>query len=193
MEMRIISDNFWVNNLKSNLTDIKLSFYYRMWKTRIYKHGGISKYSKIKILDVGCGYGYFLKCLERWLLNAEIYGIDIDEQRLTLASQRLSRTKLIRQDAHTLLFSDKYFDVVTALQLLEHLEKPEEFLMEANRILKNNGLLIIATPNPSGIAARLLKEKWHGYNSEHISLKNPQNWRLLLQDLSIYWKTEQPG
>lgn len=184
MEVRNIFNNFWLNT-KSCISELKLGIYYRMWKKRIYKYGGYQRGSKIMILDAGCGCGHFLKWLERYFPYAAIYGIDLDEQKLTIASQRLKITKLINQDVHNLPFKDETFEIVSALQILEHLEEPEIFLREVNRILKNNGLLIIATPNPSGIAVKLLKEKWHGYNTEHISLKPPDEWKIILKNLGF--------
>jgi hypothetical protein len=43
--------------------------------------------------------------------------------------------------------------------------------------LKTKGLLIISTPNPKGIPARVLGKKWQGYRYDHISLRSPQHWR----------------
>jgi ubiquinone/menaquinone biosynthesis C-methylase UbiE len=156
-----------------------------MWKRRIYRYGGYNRNSKIRILDVGCGEGYFLKCIEKWFPNAEIYGLDIDDNKLYLASGRLNSAKLKKYDAHKLPFPDDSFDIVSAIQILEHLETPELLLREANRILRNGGILIIATPNPAGIAARVLRNRWHSYIPEHISLGTPKEWRVRVQRIGF--------
>lgn len=49
-------------------------------------------------------------------------------------------------------------------------------------MLKANGLFLIATPNPCGFPAQILKKKWRGFSPEHISLKTPYEWRNILED-----------
>jgi len=86
----------------------------------------------------------------------------------------------MKQDGHELPFGDNTFDVLCSFQVIEHLEKPEHFFKEANRVLKKDGLLIISTPNPEGIPAKRLKHKWQGYRFDHISLKTPEQWKNIL-------------
>ncbi|MGQ9847421.1 MAG: class I SAM-dependent methyltransferase, partial [Bacteroidales bacterium] len=140
-----------------------------------------SVYSKIKILDVGCCEVFLLKCMDRWFPKSEFYGLDANDEKLKLALQKLKRTKILKHDAHKLPFPNNSFDVISALQVLEHLTEPELFLYECNRVLKSNKFLLIATPNPTGIPAKILKKKWHGYISEHISLKSPMGWNEILK------------
>jgi SAM-dependent methyltransferase len=74
---------------------------------------------------------------------------------------------------------------VAALQVVEHLERPQAFFEEAHRVLKHGGLLIIATPNPEGIPAKMLGKKWQGFRYDHISLKTPSEWRDLLKEVGF--------
>ena len=98
------------------------------------------------------------------------------------AKEYLQKTKLVRCDAHDLPFSNESFDVIVSLQVIEHLKKPESFFKETKRVLKKEGVLIISTPNPSGIPARVLKHKWQGIRFDHISLKTPEQWREILNN-----------
>ncbi|HEC32211.1 MAG TPA: class I SAM-dependent methyltransferase, partial [Deltaproteobacteria bacterium] len=96
--------------------------------------------SNFKLLEVGCGPGYFLRCLERWYPKCEAVGTDIDQGLIEHAKKYLRKTKLIRHDAHNLPFDNESFDVLCSLQVIEHLEKPESFFKEANRVLKKEAV-----------------------------------------------------
>lgn len=79
--------------------------------------------------------------------------------------------------------SDATFDLVIALHLVEHLPQPARFFAEARRVLRGEGLLIIATPNPTGIGARVMGKWWTGWrDTGHINLNPPAYWRELICD-----------
>lgn len=90
------------------------------------------------------------------LLNAgiEVVGLDIIESWIKEKKAKFERypnLKLVCADAHYLPFKDEVFDVVTMIELIEHLNKPDLALKETYRCLKNNGKLILSTPNALGI------------------------------------------
>jgi ubiquinone/menaquinone biosynthesis C-methylase UbiE len=168
------------SKIKNYFYSFKTSVAYTVWKRKLRKYGYFYKNSKFKLLEVGCGPGYFLRCVERWFPKSEIYGLDIDESIIKFASVNVKKTKLISHDGHILPFPDKNFDVICSLQVIEHLEKPQSFFTEANRVLKDKGILIIATPNPEGVPAKMLKDKWQGFRDDHISLRRPREWRQVI-------------
>ncbi len=131
---------------------------------------------------MGCGAGYFLNRVEKWFPNAEITGIDIDKELKEFAASHLRSTQLIRYDGHSLPFEGETMDVVSALQVVEHLERPESFINEASRILRKGGFILLSTPNPVGISAITLRSRWQGYRDDHISLKEPKEWNRILTD-----------
>ena len=180
MEVKTESPYLPKGKLETPFLKIKISIAYRVWKRKLKKYGGFDKSSNFKVIEVGCGPGYFLKCIEKWFPKSEIFGLDIDKSLLEFAASHIKRTKLITHDGHRLPFPDNVFNVVCALQVIEHLEKPESFFTEANRVLKNKGILIIATPNPEGIPAKTLKDKWQGFRYDHISLKSPKEWKQVI-------------
>jgi ubiquinone/menaquinone biosynthesis C-methylase UbiE len=161
---------------------LKTSIAYRVWGKKLRKYGNFHLGSSFNLLEVGCGSGYFLQYIKRRFPACEIHGIDIEKVFLDFARNRIKSVKLFLHDAQQLPFSKGNYDVVCSIQVVEHLEDPATFFEEARRVLKVNGLLIIATPNPSGIPARLLKDRWQGYRYDHVSLKTPQQWRKLMGD-----------
>ncbi len=117
-----------------------------------------------KILNAGCGYGKISKLLnDRGL---EVVNFDIDVERLKQAKKLT--TNLIRADAHMMPFKDGVFDCVIATALIEHLKSPETFLEECVRVLKNDGRLLIETPNKI-LYNLLIKIGKANYDPTHIN------------------------
>lgn len=97
------------------------------------------------ILDVGCGAGFL--CNELALKGYQVSGIDLSTESLKVARQ-YDRTRSVDYqiaDAYQLPFADHTMDVVTCLDFLEHVEKPEEIIKECARVLKPNGLFFFHT------------------------------------------------
>jgi ubiquinone/menaquinone biosynthesis C-methylase UbiE len=84
-----------------------------------------------RMLDIGCGDGYFLKRQNKII---ERYGLD----------KRLGDPVTSKLD-----FPDEYFDYVTMLAVIEHLDNVEEILAEIHRVLRPQGRLIFTTPKES--------------------------------------------
>ena len=96
-----------------------------------------------RILDVGCGNGYFLADLREHGYE-DILGIDIIPQAITDTGNR--GIKALLMNAHKTEFEDNDFDVITGAHVIEHSPKPAVFLNELKRILKPDGLLFIEIP-----------------------------------------------
>jgi SAM-dependent methyltransferase len=132
-------------------------------------------------VDIGCGPGFLLACLEKWFPNAELIGVDASDQLLDVAKSRCKAMKALKGDACSLPLADASVDVLFALHVVEHLPRPADFLHEAHRVLRPGGLLVMATPNPEGLGAKIMKQKWSGYSDPtHISLNGPPFWRQVL-------------
>jgi len=97
------------------------------------------------VLDAACGVGYGSYFLSKEA--KEISGVDICEEAITYAKLHYQRDNMVFKvmDIHSLDFPDGYFDMACSFETLEHLEKPEDFLAEIRRVLKDEGRLIIST------------------------------------------------
>lgn len=102
---------------------------------------------KAEILDVGCGGGFLANELAQ--ADYQVTGVDLSEPSLEQA-RTLDLTKSVRYlkaDAYALPFSTASFDVVTCLDFLEHVSKPEQVIKEISRVLRPGGLLVYHTFN----------------------------------------------
>ncbi|MBI4739626.1 class I SAM-dependent methyltransferase [Candidatus Woesearchaeota archaeon] len=89
-----------------------------------------------KALDVGCREGYQTKWLEK--KGYEVTSIDIEKKyeacRIVDVNKRLP-------------FDDRSFDLIWCSEVIEHLDNPQKTLQEFRRVLRNDGRIIITTPN----------------------------------------------
>lgn len=127
-------------------------------RIRLDKVGRINRWDKgSRIIDIGCGRGYFLYSLKGrgW----ETYGIEISDDSFSYARDKLGLT-VYNKDIKDCSFPDEYFDLVTLWHVFEHLRAPSTYLTEIHRVLKKDGILIIALPNFDSLQSRLAKERW---------------------------------
>jgi SAM-dependent methyltransferase len=98
------------------------------------------------VLEVGCGAGQGLGYLAK--RAKRVFGGDYTEKLIKEAKQYYKeRVPLLRLDAHFLPFRDQSFDIVILYEAIYYLIQPEHFFDEARRVLRKEGLLLIATVN----------------------------------------------
>ena len=97
--------------------------------------------SALKILDVGCGTGANLEMLKKY---GESEGVDVSDDALEFCKSK--GLKVHKGLAEELPFADETFDLVTALDVIEHLDDDIAGLKEMFRILKKGGKTLIFVP-----------------------------------------------
>lgn len=109
-----------------------------------------------RILDIGCGYGNFL----RWASHrgyTDLEGIDLSQEQVDLA-QRLCPAARITCDTWQAYLDGKegQYDLIASLDVIEHLTRDEiiAFLDGSRAALKPGGALLLQTINGEGLTAR---------------------------------------
>ena len=96
-----------------------------------------------RILDVGCGIGYFLG--EAKKRGWEVYGTELSEESAKICSDKgISVQQVKIKEAQ---FGTEMFDVITSFEVIEHINNPQEELSVFKSILRKGGLVYITTPN----------------------------------------------
>jgi 2-polyprenyl-3-methyl-5-hydroxy-6-metoxy-1,4-benzoquinol methylase len=102
------------------------------------------------VLDIGCGTGAWISRL-RANGFSRLHGIDRDISQFGLRDVTIWQADLDTADWGT---KDLLFDLITMIEVLEHLENPGAVLRKLSRMLVNDGYLLITTPNLHSVAAR---------------------------------------
>jgi SAM-dependent methyltransferase len=97
------------------------------------------------VLEAGCGEGYGAALLAR--TARLVIGLDYDELTAAYVAARYPGVRMTRGNLAHLPLADEVLDVVTNLQVIEHLWDQPGFLAECARVLRPDGLLLISTPN----------------------------------------------
>ncbi|HSR00639.1 MAG TPA: bifunctional 2-polyprenyl-6-hydroxyphenol methylase/3-demethylubiquinol 3-O-methyltransferase UbiG [Sphingomicrobium sp.] len=106
-------------------------------------------------LDVGCGAGLLTEPLAR--LGASVTGIDASAQVIEVAREHAQKQGLgIDYRAGDVQGLKGQFDLITAMEVIEHVAEPAGFLKALTKRLAPNGLLIMSTPNATGWSKLLM-------------------------------------
>jgi methionine biosynthesis protein MetW len=97
-----------------------------------------------KVLDVGCGDGYFALYVKEKFRR--IYGAEIVQEAAHVAQKQGMFTTVMDLNS-SLSYKDNTFDTVTCLDVIEHVLDPVSLLTEISRVLMPGGQLVLTTPN----------------------------------------------
>lgn len=168
---------------------LKIKFYYDHVLSSVYAEGPSSIHKQLtqdmvnrfivpeniaidaKIIDLGCGPGYFLDEM-RQLGYTNLQGITLSIEDYE-ACQKNGHA-VIKSDMNFLNNRDESVDMLFSRHSLEHSPFPYITLLEYNRVLKPNGLLYIEVPAPDC-------DKEHESNKNHYSILGKKMWLSLLQ------------
>lgn len=131
-----------------------------------------------RVLDVGCGVGQVVGELRSKGINA--FGVDVSRPNIERAIKICPQCQVY--DGQRLPFDSGYFNTVGSFNVLEHVDKPEEFLEELVRVAMPGGRIIVSSPNFLRVFGfrdyhphmRGLVNKWRNWKrlmEKHVQIK----------------------
>jgi len=111
-----------------------------------------------RLLDVGCATGFFMEAAVDE--GFDVRGLEFSTVAISLARPDI-RERIVCGDVNTLLNREpEKFDVVTAFDIIEHVQNPANFLEEIGQILRPGGVLAISSPDTGHFLRYLMGSKW---------------------------------
>lgn len=135
-----------------------------------------------KLLDVGCGIGYFLEVATKrgW----EVYGTEYTEDAINICKSKginVQKGKLQPQN-----YQIEQFDVITSFEVIEHINNPIEEITNFYKILRKGGLVYLTTPNFNSISRYYLKSNYNIITyPEHLTYYTPKTIKHLFKKLNF--------
>jgi len=133
---------------------------------------------KGKILDIGCGTGYFAGTMKK--AGWDVTGIEPNRKARDYGSVRFGINVLNPNQISDL--PDNSFDLVTMWHVMEHFHDPFGYAAEISRLLKPGGTCLCALPNCSSFDAEHYRESWAAYDvPRHLWHFTPETYRVFAE------------
>ena len=135
----------------------------------------------MKVLDVGCSAGHFLYVLKDYV--QECIGIEFNKENAEFVNRELG-IKTYTEPIEETGLSPDYFDLITAFQVLEHIDDPIQLLTTLRQYLKPDGYLYLEVPNINDALISVYNTEPYGdfwYREPHIFYYSPKTLLMLLE------------
>lgn len=142
----------------------------------------------LRVLDVGCGNGRYLKRLHHLgLAKHNLFGVEMNEAAIHQLNDEGFQGYYGRLETVAPELPENSFDVIVLLQVLEHVANPAQIVQILAQLLRPGGRLILETPNIEGWDAQLFNQGyWGGYHfPRHWHLFNRKTLERLFRDAGL--------
>lgn len=113
--------------------------------------------SGARILDASCGDGYLTR---NYLGKYQVHGFDCEKEAVEYCQKEYPQDTYFLTDVYRIPIEDGFFDGVVSSMAIEHYSDPGAALRELRRVMKNEGIIVIITPNEDSLLWKLIKHTW---------------------------------
>lgn len=136
------------------------------------------------VLDVGCGYGYFVR--RALAAGFDAYGVDLSADGIREAEKHVPGRVFCGTLDTVEALADRRFDVIFASHLIEHITEPQHFVQSLVGRLSERGVVMFVTPNIESWLAWLSGPRWVSFKiPEHVAYYSPKTIRRLLESADL--------
>lgn len=181
-------------------TDINLSKKGMIYQREQYQKDGVGKKywlykdnliinlvkNRENIVDIGCGEGILLEQLIKKFPKKEIFGIDGEKENIAICKKYNLDVRF--GSVYKLPLEDSSIDCIIFMEVIEHLDRPDQAIREISRVLKKDGIVIILFPNDAmfkfaRIATLNIKEAF--YDTGHVKQWTPAGIKKVVRKFGL--------
>jgi SAM-dependent methyltransferase len=144
---------------------------------------------KGKLLDIGSGTGHFLAMMK--MKGWDVAGIEVNEKAREYSNEKFGLD--VKASPDNSLKTGESFDVITLWHVLEHFQDPFSYMNEISKLLRKEGVLIIALPNCQSSDALYYSEFWAAWDvPRHIWHFTPDVFKQFAEKYGFAVKSVKP-
>ena len=117
------------------------------------------------LLDIGCGYGYLLARFRR---RFELFGVDVSAHGVKVTSARLDGVRVVQADVQRPLPFRRSFEVILAINVVEHLPDPRAGVRTLHEALAPGGVCIVHLPTINNAVSRTIYRFAYAGDPTHV-------------------------
>ncbi len=135
----------YMKKIKATTEPLKYLSEHDQYYYPVFQYLSMNCKTNLDILDIGCGYGYLTYSMKK--LGHNVCGIDVSSRAIEVAKKQFGNFFENATVEQYFEKTKKRFDLITAVEVIEHLIDPNKFLQYCIKLLKDKGQIIITTPN----------------------------------------------
>ena len=176
---KLYTKDYYLGDANYHYQDERNSKKYQnfVWQARLKK---IARFipAPADFLDIGCAFGGFVEAANKF----DYRGVGLDISPYAVASAKAQGLNVTKGYLKAGVFPKASFDIVTLVEVLEHLPNPRHVVQCLSDIVRPGGLVLIQTANFLAWQARLAKGNYHYYLPGHLFYYSTNNLRTLFEE-----------
>lgn len=144
-----------------------------------------------RLLEIGCGAGGMLAAAAE--AGYEVTGVEPSADACARARKRLGNNGRVICGGISSLAETSYYDVCILADVIEHVKDPRDFLARVHGLLREGGVVIVATPSLQSWSARLMRTRWMEFKTEHLHYFTQETLHSLLFQTGLEPIAALPG